>query len=298
MYEDFGLWAYMPLAVTISGIVLHMFIKKLRIRHMQNQMCIVRAMLYKLSVAPPGIKEEYEYWRTANMKNIDIGSECGPVYDTTLHLYDMKMKLGPEASAALLLYFLGLIEVSSVSNPIGNCALRWARLIGCLPHIYAPHYEEIIMSEFDITHDRESMVWIMMYLCGPNCIVTTRMFLIWRTCTRDPMRFIYETKNYQFNEESCTAGYHPKIYIPLPRQMTSIPRGLPALLYLDAQYYSDRTCSAGSEWLNKVQRTRRELWNENNVSIERILSLVGCSQLDGSRLNCNMGSILSPIGKM
>ena len=254
MYEDLGLWAYMPLAVTISGLVLHMLIQKLRIRHMQNQMCIVRAMLYRLSVAPPGIKQEYEYWRSGNMESIAITPECGSIYDTSLHLYDMKMKLGPEASAVLLLYFLDLADVSSVENPIGNCALRWARIIGCLPHIYAPHYEEIIMSKFDITSDRESMVWIMMYLCGPKCLLTTRMFLIWRTCTRDSTRIIYETtKKYLFNEESGTAGYHPKIYITLPRQMTTIPYGFPTLLSLDVQYHNDRTCSVDLDWLKKVQ---------------------------------------------
>jgi len=296
MNENFGIWFYAPFAVAITGLAFYGLIQKLRIYHMQNQMCIVRAMLYKLSVAPPGIKQEYEYWRTGNMKSIDITPECGPIYETSLHLYDMKMKLGPEASAVLLLYFLDLADVSSVENPIGNCALRWARIIGCLPYIYAPHYEEIIMSKFDVTSDRESMVWIMMYLCGPNCILTTRMFLLWRTCTRDSTRIIYETKNYLFNEESGTAGYHPKIYITLPRQMMSVPRGFPNLLFLDVQYHNDRTCSVNLDWLKKVQKARYKLWNENNVSIERILSLVGCSQLDGGRLNCNMGSILSPIG--
>jgi len=295
--EIFGLWAYVPLAITFAGIAFHMCIQKLRIMHMQKQMCIVRAMLYKLSVAPPGIKEEYECWRSANMKYIDIGPECGPIYDTSLDMYDMKSKLGPEASAVLLLYFLGLADVSSVSNPIGNCDLRWARIIGCLPHIYALHYEEIIMTEFNITRDKERMVWIMLYLCGPDCILTTRMFLLWRTCNLDYQQF-YVNKTYLSTEEPGTAGYHPKIFIPLPRQMTTIPRGLPSLLALDAQYHTDRKCSAHSDWLNTLQKTRRKLWNETNVSIERILSLVGCSQLDGSRLNCNMGSILSPIGEI
>ena len=296
MNEIFGIWFYAPFAVAITTLAFYGLIQKLRITHMQKQMCIVRAMLYKLSVAPPGIKQEYEYWRTGNMSSIYITPECGPIYDTSLRLYDMKMKLGPEASAVLLLYFLDLADVSSVENSIGNCALRWARLVGCLPYIYAPHYEEIIMSEFNISSDKESMVWVMMYLCGPKCILTTRMFLLWKTYYQDSIPFIYETKKYLVNEESGTAGYHPKIYIPFPLQMSIIPYGLPSLLSLDAQYYNDRRCSVKIDWLNKVQKARRKLWNENNVSIERILSLVGCSQVDGCRLNCNMGSVLSPIG--
>lgn len=298
MDEKFGIWFYAPLAVAITGLAFYGLIQKLRIFHMQNQMCIVRAMLYKLSVAPPGIKQEYEYWRTGNMKSIYITPECGRIYETSLHLYDMKMKLGPEASAVLLLYFLGLADVSSLENPIGNCALRWARIIGYLPYIYAPHYEEIIMSEFNNYSDKESMVWIMMYLCGPKCILTTQMFLLWKTYYQDSRPFMYETKKYLVNEESGTAGYHPKNYIPFPLQMSIIPYGLPSLLSLDAQYYNDRRCSVKLDWLNKVQKTRRKLWNETNVSIERILSLVCCSQIDGDRLNCNMGSVLSPIGRV
>jgi len=290
MNEIFGIWFYAPFAVAITTLAFYGLIQKLRITHMQKQMCIVRAMLYKLSVAPPGIKQEYDYWRTGNMSSIYITPECGPIYDTSLHLYDMKMKLGPEASAVLLLYFLDLVDVSSVENPIGNCALRWARIVGCLPYIYTPHYEEIIMSEFNNSSDKESMVWIMMYLCGPKCMLTTRMFLLWKTYYQD----IYETKKYLVNEESGTAGYHPKIYLPFPLQMSIIPYGLPSLLSLDAQYYNDSRCSVKLDWLKKVQKARRKLWNENNVSIERVLSLVG--SLDGGRLNCNMGSILSPIG--
>lgn len=287
MNENFGIWFYVPFAVAITGLAFYGLIQKLRNSHMQKQMCIVRAMLYKLSVAPPGIKQEYEYWRTGNMKSIYVTPECGPIYDTSLHLYDMKMKLGPEASAVLLLYFLDLVDVSSVENPIGNCALRWARLIGCLPYIYAPYYEEIIMSEFNISSDKESMVWIMMYLCGPKCILTTRMFLLWKTYYQNSIPFIYETKKYLVNEESGTAGYHPKIYVSFPLQMSIIPYGLPSLLSLDAQYYNDRRCSVKLDWLKKVQKARRKLWNENNVSIERVLSLVG---------SLDMGSILSPIG--
>lgn len=290
MNENFGVWVYAPLAIAITGLAFYGLIQKLRIAHMQNQMCIVRAMLYKLSIAPPGIKQEYEYWRTGNTTSIYITPECGPVYETTLHLYDMKMKLGPEASAVLLLYFIDLVDVSSVENQIGNCALRWARLIGCLPHIYAPHYEEIIMSEFNMSPDKESMVWIMMYLCGPKCLLTTRMFLLWKTYTQDSTPFTYETKKYLVNEESGTAGYHPKIYIPFPLQMSIIPYGLPSLLSLDAQYYNDRRCSVRLDWINKVQKTRRKLWNETNVSIERILSLV-----NDTRINCNLGSVLSPM---
>uniref|UniRef100_A0A6C0H2K4 Uncharacterized protein n=1 Tax=viral metagenome TaxID=1070528 RepID=A0A6C0H2K4_9ZZZZ len=293
--DMFGLWIHAPLVIVTVGLVFYKVIEEWRNMHMRNQLCIVRAMLYKLSVAPPGITKEYENWRSGNMKYIEIDEDCGPIYETTLNLYEMKMKLGPEASAVLLLYFLGLADVSSVQNPIGNCALRWARLIGRLPYIYASNYEELIMSEFNITSDKESMVWIMMYLCGPDCIVTTRMFLIWRTYVNDSKKIIYTPKRYTFNIESGTAGYHPPIFIPLPRQMTSLLPGLPSDLFFDVQYCKDRTHSVRLEWIENLRKTRQKLWGESGVSIERIISLVGCSQLDGSRMNCNMGSLLSPI---
>ena len=293
--EVFGWWAYAPFAIVISGLSFYKFIQKLRDMHMRKQMRIVRAMLYKLSVAPFATKKEYEYWRTGNLKNIEVCSECGPIYDTSLELYDMKLKLGPEASSVLLLYFLDLANVSSVANPVGTRACRWARIIGQLPNIYASNNEELIMTEFNTTRDKESMVWIMLYLCGPNCILTTRMFLLWRTCAIKPDDFIYGTKVYRATNQPDTEDYHPKIDIPLPRQLSSLPPGFPTALLLDVQYHNERLCSARTEWIDKLRNARNELWGESGVSVERVLSLVGCSQLDGSRLNCNMGSVLSPL---
>jgi NAD-dependent DNA ligase len=110
MNEIFGIWFYAPFAVAITTLAFYGLIQKLRITHMQKQMCIVRAMLYKLSVAPPGIKQEYDYWRTGNMSSIYITPECGPIYDTSLHLYDMKMKLGPEASGDVIPYIVSVVK--------------------------------------------------------------------------------------------------------------------------------------------------------------------------------------------
>jgi len=293
--QNFGWWPFTPLTIVISCLAFYKFIEMWRGVHMQKQMRIVRAMLYKLSVAPFATRKEYEYWRTGNLKRIEICSECGPIYDTSLELYDMKLKLGPEASSVLLLYFLDLANVSSVANPVGTHACRWARIIGQLPNIYASTHEDLIMSEFNITRNRESMVWIMLYLCGPNCMLTTRMFLLWRTCISKPDDFIYRTKVYKTTDQPDTPDYHPKIDIPLPRQLSCLPPGFPTALLLDVQYHNDRLCSARTEWIDKLRKARNELWGEKGVSIERVLSLVGCSQLDGSRLNCNMGSILSPL---
>ena len=274
-------------------VYFYKFIKWRRDIHLKKQIRVVRAILYRLSLAPSGTQQEYEFWRNGKLQNINVGPECGPIHETVLSIFDMKKKLGPEASMILLLYFLNLGVVSSVDNEIGTRDLRWARLIGQLPNVYALTYEKCIMSEFNKTCNKENMLLIMMYLCGPNCLLTTRMFLLWRT-GHVSIDFTKIPKHIQTNIPG-TDNYHPKIFIELPRQLTSLPSGFPSRLLLDVEYHSNRMCSTRSEWIEKVRKTRIELWGESGVSIERVLSLVGCSQLDGSRMNCNMGSVLAPL---
>jgi len=256
-------------------------------------MRIVRAILYRLSLAPSGTQQEYEFWRNGKLQNINVDPECGPIYETVLSVFDMKRKLGPEASMILLLYFLNLGVVSSVDNEIGTRGPRWARLIGKLPNVYAINCEKIIMTEFNKTSNKENMLLIMMYLCGPNCLVTTRMFLLWRTghVSIDFTNMLKPTQT----DIPGTDDYHPKIHFQLPRQLTYLPFGFPSRLSLDVEYHCDRMSSTRSEWIEKVRKTRIELWGESGISVERVLSLVGCSQLDGGRMNCNMCSVLAPV---
>lgn len=262
--------------------------------HIHKQMRIVRAILYRLSLAPYATEQEYTLWKNANLQSINVGPECGSIYETVLCVFHMKKKLGPEASNILLLYFLDLAVVSSVDNQIGTRALRWARLIGHLPNVYALTYEKCIMSEFYKVNDKQSMLLIMMYLCGPNCLLTTRMFLLWRT-GYIPNHFSYGIKIPKSSEIIGTDSYHPNIIIPLPRQLTYLPSGFPSRLLLDVEYHCDRMCSTRTEWIEKVRKTRIKLWGESGVSIERILSLVECSQLDRGIIYCNMGSVLAPL---
>ena len=284
---------YTYLIIFFICVYFYKFIKWWRAIHVKKQMRIVRAILYRLSLAPSGTQQEYEFWRNGNLQNINVGPECGPVYETVLSVFDMKRKLGPEASMILLLYFLNLAVVSSVDNEIGTRGPRWARLIGQLPNVYALNCEKIIMTDFNKTSNKENMILIMMYLCGPNCLVTTRMFLLWRT-GHVSIDFTNIPKPTQ-TDIPGTDDYHPKICIQLPRQLRYLPSGFPSRLSLDVEYHCDRMCSTRAEWIEKVRKTRIELWGESGVSIERILSLVGCSQLDGGRMNCNMGSVLAPL---
>jgi hypothetical protein len=289
MFDNNSLF-YTYLIIFFICVYFYKFIKWWRYIHVKKQMRIVRAILYRLSLAPSGTQEEYEFWRNGKLHNINVGPECGPIHETVLSVFDMKRKLGSEASMILLLYFLNLGVVSSVDNEIGTLDLRWARLIGQLPNLYAVTYEKYIMAEFNKTCNKENMLLIMMYLCGPNCLVTTRMFLLWRTG-----HVSNDIPKPRQTDIPGTDDYHPKIFIQLPRQFTFLPSGFPSRLLLDVEYHCDRMCSTRSEWIEKVRKTRIELWGESGVSVERVLSLVGCSQLDGSRMNCNMGSVLAPL---
>lgn len=292
MFDNSSLF-YTYLIIFFICVYFYKFIKWWRYIHVKKQMRIVRAILYRLSLAPSGTQQEYEFWRNGNMQNINVGPECGSIYETVFSVQNMKRKLGSEASMILLLYFLNLGIVSSVDNEIGTRGPRWSRLIGKLPNVYPINCEKRIMDEFNKTSNKENMLLIMMYLCGPDCLVTTRMFLLWRT-GHSSIDFTNIPKPTQ-TDIPGTDYYHPKICIKLPRQLTSLPSGFPSRLLLDVEYHCDRMCSTRSEWIEKVRKTRIELWGESGVSVERVLSLVGCSQLDGGRINCNMGSVLAPL---
>ena len=289
-----GIWIHLPLIILISFLSFYKFIQVWRSSYMKKQLRIVRKMLCVLSVAPHATEQEYFNWKNYNLKQIDVDVSAGPIFETVLILKRIKQSLGPEASAVLLLCFLNLCKDPISENPIGSRACRWARLIGHLPHLYACQYENTIMAKFmDPRENKKNMLLIMMYLCGSNCILTARMYLLFREGSTT-LEFPINRFSNTFVKE--TDDYHPDIFFPLPRTMSVLPDGFPSVLSLDVEYHNNRSCSVKSEWIEKLRKTRLILWNESGVSLERILTLVGCTQLD-SNFGKNMGSVLAHIGK-
>ena len=289
-----GIWVHLPLTIIVSFLSFYKFIQVWRSWYMKKQLRIVRKMLRVLLVAPNATEREYSNWNNYNLKQINVDVSSGPIFETSLSLQEIKKSLGPEASAVILLSFLDLCNDPVGEKPIGSRACRWARLIGHLPHLYACQYENTIMAKFmDPRENKKNILLIMMYLCGPNCILTARMYLLYRDCSTN-----VEFPRTRFSNTfvNGTDDYHPDIFLPLPRTIKSLPNGFPSVLSLDVQYHNNRSCSVKTEWIENLRKTRIALWGESGVSVERVLTLVGCSQLDGVSL-CNMGSVLSYIGE-
>lgn len=289
-----GIWVHLPLTIIVSFLSFYKFIQVWRSWYMKKQLRIVRKMLRVLSVAPAATEKEYANWNNYNLKQIEVDVSSGPIFETSLSLREIKKSLGPEASAVLLLSFLDLCNDPIGEKPIGSRACRWARLIGHLPHLYPCQYENTIMEKFmDPIENKKQMLLIMMYLCGSNCILTARMYLLYRDCSTN---LEFPRNRFSNTFVNGTDDYHPDIFFPLPRTIKVLPNGFPAVLSLDVQYHNNRSCSVKTEWIEKLRKTRVALWGESGISVERVLTLVGCSQLDGVS-PCNIGSVLSYIGK-
>ena len=293
--DVFGIWAYFPFAIIMFFLFFYKIIQKSRHLYMKKQMHTVRTILKILASAPLSTEQEYANWRNGNLKSMKIDSSCGLIFETSQLVSKLKVKIGPEASMILLLYFLDLCKDPLGEKSIGPRACRWARIIGTLPNLYICKIERTIMAKFlsEQTH-KENMLMIMMYMCNPECMITAKMYLLFREGKNLNYNFSYFNRATQ--EVIKTEHYHPRFSLPLLRTLSVLPDGFPSIFYLDVQYHNDRSCSVQTEWIEKVRQARVALWGESGVSIERLLTLVGCLQLDAGG-NCNIGSVLSYVGK-
>ena len=100
----------------------------------------------------------------------------------------------------------------------------------------------------------------MIAMCGPSCLVTTRMYL--RACMH--------------------------VSVPVPRNMSVVPDGYPALLNLDVQYAKNKVLIASVSWVQKVRVVRVLLWgdDESDVCVQTTIALAGSGVL---------ASVLSPV---
>jgi hypothetical protein len=184
----------------------------------------------------------------------------------------MKAHLDEDSTAALVLAVLGIKDPTPRHRAIaeaietgqlgprglsGHDAWKLGKL-GSLHHApaVAATYEREILARYDALlankPDGRDFVAAMMRLCGPSCLVTTRMYLL------------------------CNGGLVP------PRAMGPVLPGYPALFELDVQYAQNPAISAKKSWVEKVRAARVRLWGtdaESDVCVATAIALTATGVL-------------------
>ena len=194
-------------------------------------------------------------------------------------VYAMKAHLDEDSTAALVLAVLGVkdsaqrkkwhraIAEAIETGPPGPPGLlvEHACALGALQHApaAAAKYEREILARYDglLDHKQKGeFVAAMIRLCGPACLVTTRMYLL-----------------LPFGSDKR---------LVTPRAMSVVLLGYPALFELDVQYAQNRAISAKKSWVEKVRAARVSLWGadaESDVCVYTVIALtaskVMCSVL-------------------
>jgi hypothetical protein len=216
--------------------------------------------------------------------------------DLKRKLDEMTPMLEADATAALMCHLLGVEPRVSSWHPaihgavadttlqLSSPGLKYAAAatIGVLPRAAAVaakyEYELVDLSNGMSPDANYALVTAMIDMCGPLCLVTTRMYL----CL--PFH----------NRTSATAqavDYTPARFPKAPRAMGAVPSGYPALFELDAQYNKNRAISASRSWVEKVRAARVLLWGaegERDVNVETVIELAR----EGTNILC---SVLAPI---
>jgi GTPase Era involved in 16S rRNA processing len=241
----------------------------------KQQAQILRAMFnHVLPRAPGGTQPEY--WPTG----VDAALE---LKGTTLKLAAMKARLLVPGALTLLCHCIGHCAKTGPKFEAPETCLRHARLIGqfdAAAHA-AASYEAQIVEYASKRGDavKARIVATMLYLCGPACAVTARMYL---RLTR--------VKSHQIECVGVVGAwnYYPTHELVLPRTLRAIVPMLPACVAVDLEYAADRTLSARASWVGRVRAERRALWGaaEDDVCIERVFALVDSAAL---------GSVLAPV---
>jgi hypothetical protein len=194
----------------------------------------------------------------------------------------MKAHLDEDSTAALVLAVLGVASAQSKkwhraiveaieAGPPGPRGLlvKHACALGALQHApaAAAKYEREILARYDgllankpdglLDHKQKGeFVAAMIRLCGPACIVTTRMYLL-----------------LPFSNSGRL--------VP-PRAMSVVLLGYPALFELDVQYSKNRAISAKKSWVEKVRAARVSLWGadaESDVCVDTVIALTATEVL-------------------
>lgn len=218
--------------------------------------------------------------------------------DLKRRLDEMAPMLEADATAALVCHLLcieprvnswhpairGAVAENSSSGTVDRKYLYAAAgIIGVLPRAaaVATKYEYEIFASFDGMSPgaKAELVTAMIQMCGPSCLVTTRMYLY--------LPFYNMTSAH-------TVDQTPPSFPMAPRAMSAVPSGYPALFELDAEYNKNRAISARRSWVEKVRAARVLLWSaedERDVSVETVIELARA----GTNILC---SVLAPIAGM
>lgn len=191
----------------------------------------------------------------------------------------MKAHLDEDSTAALVLAVLGVKDsahhkkwnraIIKAIEPYVNAHHTYegihkhACALGVLQHApaAAAKYEREIRARYESSADsrKADLVETMIRLCGPSCIVTTRMYLL------IPL--------LPFGAD--------KRVVP-PRAMSAVLLGYPALFELDVQYSKNRAISAKKSWVEKVRAARVSLWGadtESDVCVDTVIALTATGVL-------------------
>ena len=195
----------------------------------------------------------------------------------------MKAYLDEDASAALALAVLGVkpldaagaaprkkwhraiveaVERRVEAVEAGTPGHNHACTLGVLSHApaAAAKYEHELLARFKgfnglLADSRKAdFVEAMMHLCGPSCLVTTRMYLL--------------------------LPFGANCRLVAPRAMSSVPQGAP--FELDVQYTQNRAISAKKSWVENVRAARVRLWGadaESDVCVATVIALTSSGVL-------------------
>jgi hypothetical protein len=189
--------------------------------------------------------------------------------DNTDKLDAMKAHLDEDSTAALVMVVLGVASAqrkkwhraivdaieTGPSGPPG-LSVTHACALGVLQHApaAAAKYEREIRARYESSADsrKADFVAAMICLCGPACLVTTRMYLL------------------------------ASLRLVPPRAMSVVLPGYPSLFELDVQYSKNRAISAKKSWVEKVRAARVSLWGadaESDVCVDTVIALTATEVL-------------------
>jgi hypothetical protein len=186
----------------------------------------------------------------------------------------MKAHLDEDSTAALVLAVLSVkdsvhhkkwhraiveaIETYANARHTYEGLHKHSRALGVLQHApaVAAKYEREIRTRYESSADsrKADLVETMIRLCGPSCLVTTRMYLL--------------------------LPFGASLRLVPPRAMSSVQHG--ALFELDVQYSKNRAISAKKSWVEKVRAARVSLWGadaESDVCVDTVIALTATEVL-------------------
>ena len=186
----------------------------------------------------------------------------------------MKAYLDESTTAALVLAVLGADDPTPRHRAIAEAvetgqlgprglSVHDACKLGSLHHApsVAATYEREILARYDalrVDQRKDEFVSAMILLCGPSCLVTTRMYLL--------LPFAFDAS---------------LLLVP-PRAMSAVLPGYPALFELDVQYAQNPAISAKKSWVEKVRAARVSLWGtdaESDVCVATAIALTAAGVL-------------------